>query len=180
MNAEAAAVAVTAKGCIAPHMQYKAFRSIYDKVSQPFESFGREGVSHVGEDSGWLWAGLPVHAIMDGRVVHIQHEESWGCLVCVESVLENGVRVCSYYGHLSSNLDARLGQIVRMGDKIGEIGPAFTFQNGGYRSHLHLGIEKASIEDALIAGYHDNRDRWYDPVLFIRNGGPMPDGSDEF
>lgn len=150
-----------------PHMQYKRCRSIYRKVMQPSESFGLPGVSHVGEDSGWLFDGMPVHSIMDGRVVLIQHEESWGCLVCVESMLPDSQVVCTYYGHLSSNLDVTVGKLLQAGDKIGEIGPSFTLENGGYRSHLHLGIEKASIGKAVIAGYDDRIDRWYNPVEFV-------------
>ncbi len=152
---------------ICPHMQYKKCRSIYGKVKQPFASFGLPGVCHVGEDSGWLFDGMPVHSIMDGRVVLIQHEESWGCLVCVESMLPDSQIVCTYYGHLSSNLDVTVGKLLQAGDKIGEIGPSFTLENGGYRSHLHLGIEKASIRNALIAGYDERIAHWYNPVEFI-------------
>jgi len=148
-------------------MQYKLCRAAYRKVKQPLKSFALAGVSHVGEDSGWLWAGLPVHAIMDGKVVQIQHEESWGCLVCIESILPDSEVVCAYYGHLSSSLDVYIGQDINKGDKLGEIGPPFTLQNGGYRSHLHLGIEKAAIEEAVIAGYHADVERWYDPVVFL-------------
>ncbi|MBN1760207.1 MAG: peptidoglycan DD-metalloendopeptidase family protein [Chitinispirillaceae bacterium] len=157
-----------------PHMQYKQCRSIYEKVGQPFSSFGLAGVDHVGEDSGWLFEGMPVHAVTDGRVALIQHEESWGCLVGIESVLEDYKQVCIYYGHLSANPDVYLGKIVEAGDKIGEIGPSFSFQNGGYRAHLHLGIEKASIADAVIAGYHEKVDHWYDPMAFI--GGSLLQG----
>jgi murein DD-endopeptidase MepM/ murein hydrolase activator NlpD len=158
-----------AKDCTFPHMQYKKCRSIYEKVKQPFSSFALPGVWHVGEDSGWLFAGMPIHSIMDGRVALIQHEESWGCLVCIESMLPNKQIVCSYYGHLSSNLDVAVGQILKEGDKLGEIGPSFSLENGGYRSHLHLGIEKASIKNAVIAGYDENIAHWFNPVEFISN-----------
>jgi hypothetical protein len=160
-----------ASDCIFPHMQYKKCHSIYDKVKRPFISFGLPGVSHVGEDSGWLFAGMPVHSIMAGRVALIQHEESWGCLVCVESILPDKQIVCAYYGHLSCNLDVAIGKIVRKGDKIGEIGPSFSLENGGYRSHLHLGIEKASIGNARIAGYDDDIAHWYNPMEFIMEMG---------
>jgi murein DD-endopeptidase MepM/ murein hydrolase activator NlpD len=132
---------------------------------------GFPGVCHVGEDSGWLFAGMPIHSIMDGWVVLIQHEESWGCLVCVESMLPDNQIVCVYYGHLSSNIDVTIGKILKAGDIIGEIGPPFTLENGGYRSHLHLGIEKASIKNAVIAGYDEYIAHWYNPVEFIRNDG---------
>jgi hypothetical protein len=50
---------------------------------------------------------------------------------------------------------------------IGVLGPAFSFENGGYRAHLHLGIEKSTHEKALVAGYNDNVSHWYDPVDFM-------------
>jgi len=156
--------------CIFPHMQYRLSDSLYQKVGYPPISFGFATIGwglHVGEDSGWLFAGMPVHSIMDGLVVIIQHDESWGCLVCVESKLPNGQFITVYYGHLSHMLDVYLGQELRMGDKIGEIGPSFTFQNGGYLSHLHLGIEKSSSDKALVAGYHHEISHWHDPVAFI-------------
>jgi hypothetical protein len=113
---------------------------------------GLPGVCHVGEDSGWLFAGMPIHSIMDGWVVLIQHEESWGCLVCVESMLPDNQIVCVYYGHLSSNIDVTIGKILKAGDIIG-------------------GIEKASIKNAVIAGYDEYIAHWYNPVEFIRNDG---------
>ena len=156
-----------AKNRIFPHMQYKKCRSIYDKVKQPLHSFGLPGVGHVGEDSGWLFSGMPVHSIMDGNVALIQHEESWGCLICVESMLPNNQIVCAYYGHLSCNLDVVVGKLLKKGDKIGEIGPSFSLENGGYRSHLHLGVEKAPFKNAVIAGYNENIAHWHDPIKFI-------------
>lgn len=167
IDTTAAAYIPMAQDRVFPHMQYKKCRSIYDKVKQPFTSFALPGVWHVGEDSGWLFAGMPVHSIMDGRVVLILHEESWGCLVCIESMLPNRQIVCAYYGHLSGNLDVTVGQVLKTGDKIGEIGPSFSLENGGYRCHLHLGIEKASINNAVIAGYSEEVARWYNPVEFI-------------
>ncbi len=53
------------------------------------------------------------------------------------------------------------------GQKIGEIGPSFTFENGGYLSHLHLGIEKSAYRDALVKGWYENAQKWYSPVEFI-------------
>jgi len=73
---------------------------------------------------------------------------------------------------LSSWLDVYIGQEVTKGDKIGEIDPPFTFQNDGYRSHVHLGIEKAAYTDAIVAGYHPNIEHWYDPVAFIGSRRP--------
>jgi murein DD-endopeptidase MepM/ murein hydrolase activator NlpD len=163
-----------ANDAIYPHMQYKMSDSLYAKVRYPKKMFGFMTIGwglHVGEDSGWLFAGMPVHSIMAGRVMLIQHEDSWGCLVCIESRLPDGSPVTCYYGHLAHQVTVVAGQTVQMGDVIGEIGPAFTLQNGGYLPHLHLGVEKAPFASATIAGYSDEIERWYNPVAFIRQYG---------
>ncbi len=72
---------------VAPHLQYKINKKLYDLIEFPLISFAMRdswGV-HVGEDSGWLFDGMSVHAVMDGVVVAIQYEQSWGCLVIMES-----------------------------------------------------------------------------------------------
>ena len=65
--------------------------------------------------------GLPVHSIADGIVTNIIYEQSWGCLVAVQSRLRVCGTVTSFYGHLSRYIDVKVGQGVNVGDKIEEI-----------------------------------------------------------
>jgi hypothetical protein len=160
------------KHCIYPHQQYKTERALYQLLNYPIVSFGLEDHSwgtHVGEDSGWLFTGLSIHSIMDGVVVKIQYEPSWGCLIAIESQISNDSNVLVYYGHLSNRMYVTIGDNVVMGDKIGEIAPSFSIINGGYVSHLHIGIEKAAYSNALIKGWHKSIDMWYSPIAFIAN-----------
>ncbi|MBN1760866.1 MAG: peptidoglycan DD-metalloendopeptidase family protein [Chitinispirillaceae bacterium] len=156
--------------CIYPHQQYKVNRRLYTLIDYPVVSFGFENGEwgiHVGEDSGWLFPGMPIHAIMDGIVVRMQHESTWGCLTVIESRLPDKRHVTVFYGHLSHRNNVTVGDTVQTGDKIGEIGPSYTLTNGGYLAHLHLGIEKTGFNNALIKGWYHNTDRWYSPMAFI-------------
>lgn len=159
-----------AKMCFAPHQQYKANDRLYELIEYPSVSFGLQGDwgFHVGEDSGWLFDGMPVHTVLDGVVVALQYETTWGCLVITEALDPNGNPLTVYYGHLSRNVDVGLGEHIRAGQKIGEIAPSFSFENGGYLSHLHLGIEKAAYSEALVKGWYESLGRWHSPVEFIR------------
>lgn len=159
---EPARHAANARHFIFPHQQYRHGL----KHTRPPTNFGGK-TGHAGIDSGWFLEGLPVHAIGDGVVVCIHHDLSWGCLVAVEHQLRGGEYVTSYCAHLSHDIDVTLGQQVRRGDKLGEIGPATTVENGGYWPHVHLGIEKAAGHEIYMSGYSTDLDRWYNPLEFI-------------
>lgn len=148
-----------------PHQQYHHGL----KHTRPPTNFGGAS-NHAGIDSGWFLEGLPVHCIGDGVVVCIHHDISWGCLVAVEHRLKRDRYVTSYYAHLSHDIDVVLGQDVRRGDKLGEIGPATTVENGGYWPHVHMGIEKARGHEARIEGYARDLEHWHNPLEFVPLG----------
>ncbi len=151
---------------ILPHQQYN-WRI---KNAPPAGYFGNNHgyTYHVGEDSGWLLDGLPVHAISNGVVRKIQHESSWGNLVVIESKLNDSSYICTIYGHLGENLDIKVGDTVYAGKKIGQIGNSFTLENGGYVGHVHIGIELRKYENAQLSGYSLNIDRFTSPKLFVK------------
>lgn len=157
--------------CFSPHQQYKTNQNLYSIIEYPLTSFGLKDSwgLHVGEDSGWLFSGLPVHAILDGVVVRLQRETSWGCLIAIESILCDSSKITHYYGHLSFRITHKPGDLVHCGEKIGEIAESFSIDNGGYLAHLHLGIEKGPFEDAIIKGWSYSTDKWYSPIEFLKN-----------
>lgn len=150
---------------VLPHQQY-LWRI---KNAPPAGYFGNNHgyTYHVGEDSGWLFDGLPVHAIATGVVRRIQHESSWGNLVVIESKLPEGNYVCTIYGHLGKDLDIEVDEQVYTGQKIGQIGNSLTLENGGYVSHVHVGIELSNYRDAELGGYSININRYTSPKLFV-------------
>lgn len=157
---------------IAPHLQFKTNKKFYKKIDYPFKNFGikiGKDVSHTGEDSGCLFSGMAIHSILEGVVVSIQHDGSWGVLISIQTTVEDGEVVTVHYGHLAHDINVELNQIVKQGDKIGEIGPSLTLQNGGYLSHLHIGIERLPFDQATYSGYNLWGESFYDPMKLIFN-----------
>jgi murein DD-endopeptidase MepM/ murein hydrolase activator NlpD len=102
-----------------------------------------------------------------GVVRMIQHETSWGNLVVIESSLSDSEYVCQIYGHLGKDLDVGVGESVYAGQKIGQIGNSFSYENGGYVGHVHVGIELSRFKSARLGGY-DRSVEWYaSPKSFV-------------
>ncbi|MFP4013367.1 MAG: peptidoglycan DD-metalloendopeptidase family protein [Chitinispirillaceae bacterium] len=150
-----------------PHQQYKKMsdRDHYHKIS--YGTVISDGSIHVGEDSGWELAGLPIHSITAGVVVMIMYEPTWGHLVALETRTSRDSIYNHYYGHLSGNIDVRVGQKIRCGQKIGELGPTWSLMIGGYRTHLHLGIARGRNRESGTKGYYSHTRLWYNPVSFL-------------
>jgi murein DD-endopeptidase MepM/ murein hydrolase activator NlpD len=111
-----------------------------------------------------------------GVVTNILYEQSWGFLIAIESNLKHSGAVTAFYGHLSRYIDVKIGQRVETGDKIGELGPQESVENGGYKSHLHWGIAKSAFSDAVLAGYAHDCEHWHNPIALVGKennpGGP--------
>lgn len=107
-------------------------------VSDKKETFANS--VHVGDDVGWKEPHQTVVAIGDGIVRSVLCSHSWGYKVVIEHRLPSGDAVCSLYAHLSPFVHVKVGEVVRMGTKIGSIGRSNTWENGGYGAHLHFGI----------------------------------------
>ncbi|MBN1898104.1 MAG: peptidoglycan DD-metalloendopeptidase family protein [Spirochaetes bacterium] len=106
-------------------------------------SFGAgDRVVHVGDDCGWFREGSSVFAIADGVVRLVHHSPDWGFLILIEHKLPDGKYLCSLYAHLSRDITVVPGQIVTVGEKIGEIGLSYSIDNGGYGAHLHFAISR--------------------------------------
>jgi hypothetical protein len=151
-----------ANGFVFPHQQYRF--GLRDAPAMP--NFGGP-FDHVGEDSGWFLQGLPVHAMADGVVCRVLFDRSWGSLIAIEHRLPGDVRVTSFHAHLHHDLDVSPGQLVVKGQKLGEIGPSTSIENGGYWAHLHTGIERTPCDQARIAGYDARVERYADPFWFV-------------
>lgn len=152
---------------IFPHQQY-----LWRLKHAPRRGFfgSKTGdIYHIGNDSGWLLEGLPIHAVCDGIVKQISHNLSWGTLVVIESYFpKTADTLCAIYGHLSPFLDVNISDTVKMGDKIGQIGNSASFDNGGYWAHLHFGIEISSFWHAQISGYDRDTMFYENPAKFIQ------------
>lgn len=152
---------------IYPHQQYKMNPNTISNRQNFKLQLENSNSFHIGEDSGFLMEGLPIHSIASGVVTNILYEQSWGYLVAIQSSLKKSGTITSFYGHLSRFIDVEVGQKISVGDKIGDIGPQESLENGGYTAHLHWGVAKGGYETAQLAGYAPYTDRWYNPITLI-------------
>ncbi len=117
-------------------------RTTYGKEIDRNAIKGFGGLVHVGDDVAWNRPHATVVAVAAGRVRQLNHDNTWGWLVIIEHPPLAGERFCTVYGHLGSALLVRPGDRVRAGQKIGSVGRAFTWENGGYGAHLHFAVHR--------------------------------------
>ena len=152
---------------------------IYD--AQPFGAMNekRHG-HHTGKDLNGIGGqntdlGEPVCAAGRGLVVYSgMPSDEWGhVVVLAHRIPGEKVIVQTLYAHLNTR-EARVGQLVDRGQRIGTIGTA----NGKYLAHLHFETIRSLSTEAGMRGYHPsgvmNR---MNPTELIRNypAPPMPD-----
>ncbi len=151
---------------------------IYD--AQPFGTMNskRHG-HHTGKDLNGIGGqntdlDLPVYAAGRGLVVYSgEPTPEWGNVVVLAHRLPNDTIVQTLYAHMQKR-DARVGQHVCRGQKIGSIGTA----GGRYAAHLHFEAIPSLSTEAGMPGYHPggtmNR---MDPAELIRlhPAPPIPD-----
>ncbi len=106
----------------------------------PRNSFAGGG-THAGEDCAWFREGCSFYAVADGVVRMIQGAGGdWGFLIVIEHRLPTGDYITSVYGHAAWDLLVKVGDSVKMGQKIATEGLSCSIENGGYGSHLHFGL----------------------------------------
>jgi murein DD-endopeptidase MepM/ murein hydrolase activator NlpD len=99
---------------------------------------------HLGIDM-WARSGSTIHAALDGKVHSFKNNEglgNYGPTIILEHAIQE-IEFYTLYGHLSKDSISNLqvGQVFKMGDRIGYLGSAEV--NGDYAPHLHFQI----IED---------------------------------
>jgi outer membrane protein assembly factor BamB/murein DD-endopeptidase MepM/ murein hydrolase activator NlpD len=129
---------------------------------------------HLGEDwngegGGDTDFGDPVYAVSNGKVVYAQEAPGtlWGNVITVHHNLPDDSEVRSMYAHLKyGSLLVSEGDVVKRGQKIGEIGKGYN--DATFSAHLHFEIRTdTSIE--LGPGYSSTPkpEGWVDPSEFI-------------
>ena len=126
----------------------------------------KERREYNGEDYGYHWgidvlgpAGTDVFSVDDGiisGVVSLKDRSpsffgvDYGNCVVV-SHKYNSNKVLTLYGHLGFlGNSLREGQRVQKGEKLGEMGPGFTVENGGWPPHLHFQV---ALSEMGLFGY---------------------------
>ncbi|NNF82012.1 MAG: aminotransferase class III-fold pyridoxal phosphate-dependent enzyme [Flavobacteriaceae bacterium] len=166
--------ALIAGGYLEPRTLYSA--SSYDKLG----NYGKTSRTvHLGIDY-WLPAYTPVHALFDGEIVTATNDEGekeYGGLVILKHH-ENSIEFFTLHGHLTINsaTSHSVGDQLKKGDKIGELGP-FP-ENGNWVPHLHFQIILSLLNyknDFPGVCYPDQTEIWKDlcpdPNLFFKSEG---------
>lgn len=111
---------------------------------------------------------VPVKAFCDGELLSARTASGYGGVVVQGCNLE-GQAVTIVYGHLRlSSLNAKIGDQLKAGDFLANLGNGFSEQTDGERKHLHLGIHKGV--DINILGYvglQSQLSSWIDPVKYF-------------
>jgi len=133
---------VIAGGYLEPRPIYTSTE--YDKIGNS----GRESRTiHLGIDF-WFHANTPVHALFDGEVVTAVNDagdKEYGGLVILKHNVED-FDFFTLYGHntVQSVTKHQLGDIIKKGDKIAELGNYP--ENGNWAPHLHFQIMMSMLD----------------------------------
>lgn len=154
-------------------------RSVY--TTRNYDKIGNKGSEsrtiHLGVDF-WLPEKTPVHALLDGEIVTAVNDaddKAYGGLIILKHQAESIV-FYTLYGHLSigSVLDKKVGDIIKKGDHIGNLGSIQ--ENGNWVPHLHFQVLLSRLNfknDFPGVAYHNQIDIWKsicpDPNLLFKN-----------
>lgn len=111
---------------------------------------------------------VPVKALCDGKLLSARTASGYGG-VAVESCVLEGQAVTVIYGHIKlSSVTIRVGDQLKAGDFLANLGTGFSQETDGERKHLHLGIHKGS--SIGILGYVQSErelSNWIDPQKYL-------------
>lgn len=135
---------------------------------------------HTGVDLNWGSGGnsdlgMPCYSPASGVVIYQNELRPWGNLTIIRHdplKSKTGLVVYSRFGHMQ-NVTVSVGQRVRRGEKIGEIGTG----GGRYIAHLHFDISPTTVLETSPGDWPGmNLSRllknYVDPRFFIGNNRP--------
>jgi murein DD-endopeptidase MepM/ murein hydrolase activator NlpD len=144
----------------------KPFGILIDPKTSPVQPERFSGY-HVGTDfeilPGEEDVAVMIQAVCDGPIQEARTASGYGGLVRQEC-LRGNKNVQILYGHLDSKkVKVKVGQKVKQGEFIGELGKGYSKETDGERKHLHLGVYQG--EGVSIRGYEaskSNLSNWLD------------------
>jgi murein DD-endopeptidase MepM/ murein hydrolase activator NlpD len=110
---------------------------------------------------------ISVRAICDGKLLLKKTASGYGG-VAVQSCNLGNQPITVTYGHLKlTSITKSVGDDLKAGDTLGQLGAAYSAETDGERKHLHLSIRKGSAINLL--GYVQAKNEltsWVDPCLY--------------
>ncbi|MDD4996320.1 MAG: M23 family metallopeptidase [Patescibacteria group bacterium] len=138
------------------------------------------GIDYVVE------SGLEVFAVQDGKIAGMEiirkneqelfeksgqklyrGEGGYGNMILIQHKLAGKI-FYSLYGHLAAPRETPIiGDLIKKGEIIGQVGKSFSLENGGWPAHLHFNILK---EQGAVAGYGSEEDlkKIIDPLKILK------------
>jgi murein DD-endopeptidase MepM/ murein hydrolase activator NlpD len=111
---------------------------------------------------------VQIRAICEGELIEKKIYSGYGGLVVQKCKLDKR-SVTVVYGHMDlDSIDLNVGEIIKKGDRLGNLGENKSSETDFERKHLHLGIHRGASVD--IRGYVQNEgelSKWIDPCLYI-------------
>ena len=111
---------------------------------------------------------VSVVSLCEGELLEKKIASGYGG-VAVQACALDGQSVTVIYGHLRlSSITAKVGEQLKMGDVLGNLGTGFSSETDGERKHLHLAIHKGGSINIL--GYVGSRSQlsgWLDPAKYL-------------
>ncbi|MEI8343697.1 MAG: peptidoglycan DD-metalloendopeptidase family protein [Candidatus Moraniibacteriota bacterium] len=112
---------------------------------------------------------VPVAVLCDGKLLEKKIASGY-VGVAIESCLLEGQNVTVVYGHLRlSSIIAKVGNQLKSGEFLGNLGQGFSSETDGERKHLHLAIHKGSSINIL--GYVQSKaqlSEWLDSARYLQ------------
>lgn len=105
-------------------------------------------VMHTGMDIS-AEEGTPVKAMSGGTVQEVANDELWGTTVTIA----HADGIVSFYANLKPAVSVQVGQTVKLGDVIGNVGNTADIERAE-ESHLHFGVKQ--------------NDEWIDPASLCK------------
>ncbi|MDD5463839.1 MAG: M23 family metallopeptidase [Candidatus Moranbacteria bacterium] len=111
---------------------------------------------------------VPVIVFCDGKLLVARTASGYGG-VAVQSCVLDGQDVTIVYGHIDlKSMNVKVGDALRAGDFLANLGAGFSNETDGERKHLHLGIHKGNAINIL--GYVQSKNElsaWIDPSNYL-------------
>lgn len=111
---------------------------------------------------------VPVVALCEGKLLSARFASGYGG-VMVQSCTLNGQAVTVIYGHLRwASIKNKVGDQLKAGDFLANLGTGFSSETNGERKHLHLAVHLGTSINIL--GYVQNKNElngWLDPAQFL-------------
>lgn len=161
---------------------YGEYRTVYQTDQFADAASPERRCVHLGIDV-FAAAGTPVHAPLDGRVLHLTYNADpldYGNTLILQHEFGTGeggpVPFFTLYGHLGGSLPGllRVGDPVRAGQLIGHLGD--WHENGGWAAHVHFQVMPDMLAQTggnfFGVGHQSLWDVWQsvcpDPNLILR------------